>query len=171
MSGGERQRVNIARALASNPEVLIADEPITMLDASQRLNILTLLTRLREERKIAILFITHDLASARMMSGRMAVMYLGRIVEFGTTETILSQPHHPYTSLILSAAPSLSQQSTGADEDTNYAGLEDSPILESGCNFRPRCKYATSVCEKVEPELEEKSKDCLAACHNPLNTK
>jgi peptide/nickel transport system ATP-binding protein len=169
MSGGERQRVNIARALASEPEVLIADEPITMLDASQRLNILSLLNRLKEDRKIAILFITHDLASAKMMSGRMAVMYLGRIVEYGRTETILSEPSHPYTSLILSSAPSLAQHRTESEEESDAAGLEDSAIVESGCVFRPRCRFSTSICDHVEPKLEEKSKDCFAACHNALN--
>lgn len=109
LSGGQRQRVNIARALASNPRFLIADEPITMLDASQRLNILSLLMQLKMKRNLTILLITHDLASAKMMSDRTLVMYLGKLVEVGPTKEVLSKPHHPYTELILGDSPAQSE--------------------------------------------------------------
>src|SRR5579875_1285271 len=102
LSGGERQRVSIAKALAPNPKLLIADEPITMLDASQRLNILSLLMELKETRKLTILLITHDLASTKILSDRTAIMYLGRLVAIGPTLPMLSNPHHPYAELILS---------------------------------------------------------------------
>ncbi|MGI0079066.1 MAG: ABC transporter ATP-binding protein [Nitrososphaerales archaeon] len=167
LSGGERQRVSIARALASDPKLLVADEPITMLDASQRLNILSLLMELKEKRNLTILIITHDLASAKAMSDRTAVIYLGNLVEIGPTESSLSKPHHPYTELILSSTPRL----TG---DTQVASgtvpeIEESMTVKSGCVYFPRCKYATEICKTVEPELLEKSRSHFAACHNALN--
>ncbi len=176
LSGGERQRVNIARALVSNPRVLIADEPITMLDAAQRLNILSLLMELKRKRNLTILLITHDLASAKMMSKRIIVMYRGKIVEAGETDALLSSPYHPYVELILQATPRLIRSSEVRGNAPQLAPIEGSSSHYSstrsssaaGCIFRPRCKYATEVCEKVEPPLEEKSKSHYAACHNPL---
>ncbi len=168
LSGGERQRVNIARALAPKPKLLVADEPITMLDASQRLNILSLLARLKRERRLTVLLITHDLASAKLMSDRTAVMYMGKIVELGPTKIILSKPHHPYAQMIVDATPKLGGANYG-----NFAefttGIEESMKVKQGCVFRPRCAYATRVCEEQEPALLEKTKDHYAACHNPLN--
>jgi oligopeptide/dipeptide ABC transporter ATP-binding protein len=166
LSGGERQRVNIARALASSPKLLVADEPTTMLDASQRLNVLSLLIRLKKERNLTVLLITHDLASARLMSDRTAIMYMGKIVELGPTKTILSHPSHPYTRMILEAMPKLGSSKIG-----KYIGSkgEETKVALQGCAFRPRCAYATEVCSKVEPELSEKSKSQYAACHNPLS--
>jgi oligopeptide/dipeptide ABC transporter ATP-binding protein len=167
LSGGERQRVNIARALAPKPKLIVADEPITMLDASQKLNILTLLSDLKAKRNLTILLITHDLASARIMSDRTAIMYLGKIVEIGPTEPTLERPHHPYTELILSSTPRKSRQ-IDFDQETTKA-LEDSQSVTRGCVFRPRCGYATKICEEAEPILERKSASRLAACHNALN--
>jgi peptide/nickel transport system ATP-binding protein len=168
LSGGQRQRVNIARALAPNPKLLIADEPITMLDAAQRLNIISLLSELNTKRKIAILLITHDLASAKILSHRILVMYLGRLVEEGPMEDVLSKPHHPYVRLILEATPSMQKQ-MGVLTNTSTALIEESMGVQNGCVFRPRCKYATSICNEVVPNLEEKSPSHQAACHNPLN--
>jgi oligopeptide/dipeptide ABC transporter ATP-binding protein len=167
LSGGERQRVSIARALASNPRLLIADEPITMLDASQRLNILSLIMDLKIKRDLTVLLITHDLASARAMSDTTAVMYRGRIVEVGPTETILSRPAHPYTEMILEATPRLSselKQGDGFGQD-----IELGTQTVNGCIYLPRCKYATSICKEVDPQLLEKSPKQFAACHNALN--
>jgi peptide/nickel transport system ATP-binding protein len=167
LSGGERQRVNIARALCSNPDVLIADEPVTMLDASQRMNILLLLKRLNKERGLSVLFITHDLASAKIMGGRMLVMYLGKIIESGPALKILSRPHHPYASLILSATPTLRPRE-GSRSEVDEGDIEQSTVVTQGCVFRPRCRYRTSICYTVEPILEEKSSSHFAACHNSL---
>jgi len=167
LSGGERQRVSIAKALASNPKILIADEPITMLDASHRLNILTLLLNLKAKRNLTILLITHDLASAKFMSDRIAVMYRGKLVEIGPTDVILSKPHHPYSELILNSTPRLRRgEKTTVDYTTVIEEISANPFE---CIFVPRCNYATAECKKVEPLLLEKSKDHYAACHNALN--
>ena len=171
LSGGERQRVNIARALASEPKLLIADEPITMLDAEQRLNILSLLLKLKTERNLTLLMITHDLASARITSDRTLVLYLGNLVESGETKSVLSRPHHPYVELIMNAIPRIHLSSEiSADAETTSPTIEESSVVTKGCVFLPRCKYGTSTCKEVEPKLEEKSPDHQAACHNPLNT-
>ncbi len=170
LSGGERQRVSIARALAPNPKVLIADEPITMLDASLRLNILSLLLDIKAKRNLTIVMITHDLASAKIMSDRTAVMYSGKLVEIGPTDRLLSSPHHPYTELILRSTPHLHSKNIPREVGRMEATMEDSEGIRKGCVFQPRCRYATSVCSEVEPPLLEKSKAHLAACHNPLNT-
>jgi peptide/nickel transport system ATP-binding protein len=167
LSGGERQRVNVARALAPNPKLLIADEPITMLDASQRLNILSLLMNLKMKRNLTILLITHDLASAKVMSDRTAVMYRGKVVEIGPTENILSRPYHPYTELILEVTPRLGQRVKGELVDTR-SSIEESEGITQGCVFAPRCKYATTICRETEPLLVERAVRHAAACHNPL---
>jgi oligopeptide/dipeptide ABC transporter ATP-binding protein len=166
LSGGQRQRVNIARALASNPSLLIADEPITMLDAPQRLNILSLLMQLKEKRKLTLLLITHDLASAKILSERVMVMYLGRIVEYGPTKDVLTNPTHPYVQMIIDAMPKLVE---GFDlfKDYSTAAGDEVPRAAQGCSFRPRCKYATKICETTEPELLEVARNRLVACHNP----
>jgi peptide/nickel transport system ATP-binding protein len=168
LSGGERQRVNIAKALAPNPKLLVADEPITMLDASQRLNILSLLIKLKQTRKFAILLITHDLASARAMSDRTAVMYRGKLVEIGGTEELLTRPCHPYTELILKATPRIVRGHEKILQPSSVGGTEETEQVSQGCIFRPRCKYASSVCFDTEPLLEEKRTLDMAACHNPL---
>ncbi len=169
LSGGQRQRVNIARALAPDPRLLVADEPITMLDAAQKLNVLSLLVDLKEERDLTVLMITHDLASARLVSANTMVMYLGKIVEFGETGTLLSKPFHPYVELIRTAAPHL-RRTESMGPPIPLAFIEESMSIERGCSFRPRCSYAKEVCGQVEPELEEKAPSHYAACHNALNS-
>ncbi len=168
LSGGQRQRVNIARALASSPKLLIADEPITMLDAAQRLNILSLLHELKTRRNLTVLMITHDLASARLVSEKTFVMYLGKIVERGNTESILNEPLHPYVEMLLRASPGPEASTFNYDEYSTLT-IEESAILKQGCVFRPRCKYAQSKCAEVSPILEQKVSEHFAACHYPLN--
>jgi len=168
LSGGQRQRVNIARALASSPKLLVADEPITMLDAAQRLNIMSLLYDLKSRRNLTVLMITHDLASARLVSQKVMVMYLGKIVEFGDTDAILSSPLHPYVELLLKASPAPDQIINYDDYSTST--IEESASLTKGCVFRPRCKYALEKCEEVVPLLDQKSAGHYAACHFPLST-
>lgn len=167
LSGGQRQRVSVARALASNPKLLLADEPITMLDAAQRLNVLSLLRELKTKRKLSVVLITHDLASARLLSDRTVVLYKGRAFEMGDTESVVTRPHHPYTELILSAMPSLQ---AAIPEGQGRMKVEATSIQSKGCVFRAQCNYATTTCAEVEPELAAKSHGRLAACHNPLNT-
>jgi len=173
LSGGERQRINVARALAPGPKLLIADEPITMLDASQRLNILSLLLELKEKRNLTILLITHDLASAKIMSDRTAVMYSGKLVEIGPTDSILTHPFHPYSELILTATPKLTETrevlANTLSAVSYSSGIEESQSIQRGCVFQPRCKYAKKKCVDVEPKLEEKSSSHYAACHYPLS--
>ncbi|MDG6983074.1 MAG: ABC transporter ATP-binding protein [Nitrososphaerota archaeon] len=165
LSGGERQRISIGRALASHPKVLIADEPVSMLDASLRLNFLSLFNRLMKEHNMSILLITHDLATAKVMGGRTAVMYLGKLVELGPTADILSEPHHPYAELLLAASPRMKEDAAAGE----VAPMEKSEKVTKGCVFRPRCKYATSVCAEADPPLEPKTEEHFAACHNWIN--
>ncbi|MGI0090677.1 MAG: oligopeptide/dipeptide ABC transporter ATP-binding protein [Nitrososphaerales archaeon] len=167
LSGGQRQRVNIARALAPSPKLLVADEPTTMLDAAQRMNMLYLLLELKEKRNLTLLFITHDLASAHMLCKRTLVMYLGKLVEEGDTDVVLSKPKHPYVELILGALPSLKEKNPY--ENLKLTWIEDSSNLGTGCVFEPRCKYRTQICKEQEPPLTKKAENDYAACHHPLN--
>src|SRR5579871_1213669 len=157
LSGGQRQRVAIARALAVQPDVLLADEPVSMLDVSIRLDILNLLLRLKEEERLALLFITHDIASARYFAEDTLVMYAGQMVEGGPSEEITQRPKHPYTQLLLSAAP---------DPDRLVAGTGLAPLPArgeipslvnppSGCRFHPRCPHAMPICRQRFPERTE----------------
>jgi oligopeptide/dipeptide ABC transporter ATP-binding protein len=167
LSGGERQRVNIARAIAPSPELIIADEPITMLDAEQRLNIMRLLSDLQKKRKLAILLITHELASAKFLSSKMIVIYSGRLVESGEAAQVTAKPHHPYVELIMQSTPRINEAPISSGK-ISTAPVEDLQIGK-GCVFRPRCPYATSVCAEREPNLEIKSEGHFAACFNSLN--
>ncbi|QAY72709.1 ABC transporter ATP-binding protein [Agromyces protaetiae] len=151
LSGGQRQRVAIARALAANPEVLLADEPISMLDVSIRLGILNLLKDLRDRLKIAILYITHDIASARYFADRTVVMYAGRIVEQGDSESVTQDPKHPYTQLLVRSAPDPDDLEARA-----HGARGEAPSLvrpPSGCRFNPRCPFATDLCRAEVPPL------------------
>ncbi|MDA4130497.1 MAG: ATP-binding cassette domain-containing protein [Thaumarchaeota archaeon] len=166
ISGGERQRVSIARALASNPKVLIADEPITMLDAAQRLNVLSLLVNLKMKRNLTLIIITHDLASAVIVGDRILVMYAGKVLESGPARALISRPFHPYVELILESTPGLDSKSTMTD-----AVSLSSEILTAspGCVFEHRCKYAKIDCKEKQPDLVERFAEHYAACYYPLN--
>ncbi|MGP5364109.1 ABC transporter ATP-binding protein [Brachybacterium tyrofermentans] len=162
LSGGQRQRIAIARALAVDPDVILADEPTSMLDASIRLDVLNLLNDLRESEKIAVLYITHDIASARYLSDRIHVMYGGKIIEEGPTERIISAPLHPYTKLLLSAAPDPARYK-GSGKLTHEPIAESRPVDNSsdirGCRFADRCPVAMPKCTSQDLPLFRSTQD------------
>lgn len=162
LSGGQRQRVSIARGLAVRPQVLLADEPVSMLDVSIRLGVLNLLADLRDRENLAILYVTHDIASARYLADTILVMYAGRVVEAGPADRITGAPSHPYTQLLLSAAP---DPYTDEKPWLGAAGAPPSLVRPpSGCRFRPRCPHAMSVCAEQTPPPFRVEGDHEAAC-------
>lgn len=163
LSGGQRQRVVIAGALVLEPEILLADEPVSMLDMSIRAEILNLLAELRQKRGVSVIFITHDLATAAYIADRVAVMYLGRIVEIGPTQEVLANPVHPYTKSLLSVIPVPNPRLRR--KHTILQGDPPNPInLPSGCRFHPRCPAAFDRCPHVDPQLRLVSEEHEAAC-------
>lgn len=163
LSGGQRQRVVIACALVLEPIVLLADEPVSMLDVSIRAEILTLLSDLRQTRGISVLFITHDLGTAAYLADRLAVMYLGRVVEVGPTADVLHSPQHPYTKALLSVAPVPNPRLR--HEKIILQGETPNPIdLPPGCRFHPRCPVAFDRCREIDPPDIQISQGHSAAC-------
>jgi peptide/nickel transport system ATP-binding protein len=154
LSGGQRQRVGIARALAVGPELILADEPTSMLDVSIRLDIMNLMLDLKEEEGISYIFITHDLAGAHYMADRIAIMYAGHLVEVGSSDDVINDPYHPYTQLLKSAAPKPESGLKPVEVDTTQE-VPDLTNLPPGCPFAPRCPKATVECSKKLPELVE----------------
>jgi peptide/nickel transport system ATP-binding protein len=164
LSGGQRQRVAIARTLAVEPVVLLADEPTSMLDVSIRIGILNLMLRLKEERKIAFLYVTHDLASARYVADDILVMYAGQIVEQGPIERVLAEPLHPYTQLLLSAVPDAATREQ--KRIPVRAGLAAAAVDPGErCRFVGRCPIAVDVCSRVTPPLQAARPAQSARCH------
>jgi peptide/nickel transport system ATP-binding protein len=165
LSGGQRQRVAIARALAVEPTVLLADEPTSMLDVSIRIGILNLMLKLKEERGIAFLYVTHDLASARYVADDILVMYAGQIVERGPVEQVLAEPLHPYTQLLLSAVPDpgTALESKRIEIRKGLASAAVDP--PAGCRFVSRCPLAVDVCSRVTPPLVAARPEQAARCH------
>ncbi len=164
LSGGQRQRVGFAQALALRPKLILADEPVSMLDVSIRIGLLNLMAGLRDTQGVSILYITHDIASARYVADRLIVMYAGHIAETGPTEEVLSRPRHPYTQLLLSAVPDPRAPLTiGAETDRGEPPRVIDPA--PGCLFRWRCPLAIDECQRVTPPLRELLPEHSAACH------
>jgi peptide/nickel transport system ATP-binding protein len=164
LSGGQRQRVGFAQALAMRPRLIIADEPVSMLDVSIRIGLLNLMAQLRDEQGVSILYITHDIASARYVADRLIVMYAGQIAEAGPVEEVLGNPRHPYTQLLVSAVPDpRAQPHIGAETDRGEPPKVIDPT--PGCRFRWRCPLAIDICQTVTPELIQLAPDHDAACH------
>jgi len=163
LSGGQRQRVVIARALLLNPIFIVADEPVSMLDVSIRVGILNLLLEMRKKFSITSLFITHDIAMSRYMCDNIGVMYLGKLVERGPTEKIITKPLHPYTQALLSAVP-IPDPKIGRSEIQIKGRIPTSTYDFKGCRFAPRCPYADETCSLEESELVEVDRDHFVAC-------
>jgi peptide/nickel transport system ATP-binding protein len=167
LSGGQRQRVAIARALAVRPKVLLADEPVSMLDVSIRLGVLNLLADLRERERLAILYVTHDIASARYLADTVLVMYAGRVIESGPATAVTDGPEHPYTQLLLAAAP---DPDRSAPADLQGRGSPPSLVTPpGGCRFHPRCPFAMPICEQRVPPAFETGPAHASHCwlHDP----
>jgi oligopeptide/dipeptide ABC transporter ATP-binding protein len=164
LSGGQRQRVAIARAFIINPELVVADEPVSMLDVSTRAEILDIMTHLKDKFRTSFLYITHDLALTRHVCDRIAVMYLGKIVEMGSADLVVMESLHPYTQALIKAVPVPDPTSTRIE--VVIRGEIPSPVnIPEGCRFHTRCPSVMDICRKKEPELMDVGKGRMVACH------
>lgn len=165
-SGGQRQRIGIARALIVGPKLLVCDEPISALDVSVQAQVVKLLADLKKSMRLAMLFIAHDLSMVRYVSDRMAVMYLGSLVEVGPADAVYFAPQHPYTKLLISSNPEADPDHERQRRDAVLSGEIPSPVnLKPGCRFAGRCPYTEERCRKETPALREVATNHLAACH------
>jgi peptide/nickel transport system ATP-binding protein len=170
LSGGQKQRVGIARAFAGNPQMVIADEPVSALDVSVQAAVTSLLTDIQREHRTTLLFISHDLSVVRYLADRIIVMYLGRIMESGTTEEIFSPPYHPYTEALLSAVP-IADASVRKRKIIVTGEIPSPTNPPPGCPFQTRCPYMIrSVCDTVPPPLRKFGAEHVIACHLETET-
>lgn len=164
LSGGQRQRVSIARALAVRPEVIICDEAVAALDVSIRAQVLNVLKDIQDDLRVSYLFISHDLSTLRFIADRVAIMYAGRLVEYGTSSQVFGDPRHPYTKALIAAVPTIGGR--GGGPRIGLSGEPPDPAkLPSGCAFHPRCPLAQDVCRADRPVLHQKQGGQMAACH------
>jgi oligopeptide transport system ATP-binding protein len=171
-SGGQRQRIGVARALALNPQLIVADEPVSALDVSIQAQVINLLDDLQDDFNLTYVFIAHDLGVVHHVSDRIAVMYLGVVVEVGPSDPLFLHPIHPYTEALLSAIPAVEADDVAPRERIVLEGEVPSPIdPPAGCRFHPRCAYATEICAVERPPLADHGNGRFAACHHPLDRK